>query len=110
MFDAIRVLGHEMDFEPLLIPTPTGARPGSPEKVEVLRMRLINGEDLYHPSDERIAADTATQSALADFVRAAALVQREANRTNVKYKNYYTHTKTPKKKPTKRIRKKGCRA
>ena len=96
LFETITELGHDLDFEPLLIPTPTAARPGSPEKVEILRMRLVNGEDLYHPNDERIAADMKAQIALADFVRAAALVQREANRNDAKYKNFFVHTKTVK--------------
>lgn len=30
---------------------PTDARPGSPEKIEVMRLRYENGEHLYHPQD-----------------------------------------------------------
>lgn len=39
-------------LEPMLIPEPTNARPGSDEKIVVLRSRLERGFQLYNPSDE----------------------------------------------------------
>lgn len=39
-------------LEPMLIPEPTNARPGSDEKIVVLRSRLELGFQLYNPSDE----------------------------------------------------------
>jgi hypothetical protein len=39
-------------FEPMLIPDPTDAKPGSDEKIVVLRSRLELGLQLYHPGDE----------------------------------------------------------
>jgi len=34
-------------------PCPTPARPGTPEKIDVLAYRLANGFDLFHPADGR---------------------------------------------------------
>lgn len=36
---------------PLPCSEPTDARPGSPEKMEVLRLRVERGEELYHVDD-----------------------------------------------------------
>ncbi|MBY0523928.1 MAG: hypothetical protein K2R98_11050 [Gemmataceae bacterium] len=38
-----------------VLPAPTRARPGSHEKIAVLRARLERGEALHHPKDERQA-------------------------------------------------------
>ena len=35
------------------VPEPTTARPGTAEKLEVLRRRRLNGEMLFHPDDQR---------------------------------------------------------
>lgn len=79
LFHAIEVWGHDMDFEPLRIPQPTAARPGSEEKVRILQARLEAGEDLYHFGDAKIAASLELQNALAAFVRKSALDLREEN-------------------------------
>jgi hypothetical protein len=39
----------------LLVPVATRVRPGSPEKIEVMRRRWEGGEALHHPDDERMA-------------------------------------------------------
>ena len=44
----------EDGFEPRGLAEPTQARPGSPEKVEILAARLEQGLDLYHPQDNPI--------------------------------------------------------
>ena len=39
--------------EPLVTPSePTQAKPGSPEKIEVMRQRVERGESPFHPDDE----------------------------------------------------------
>lgn len=82
---AISVWGHDIDFEPLLIPEPTDARPGSIEKVRVMQARLEAGEDLHHWGDCRMAATHDTQRVLADFAIEHAAAQRDENREkNVK--------------------------
>jgi hypothetical protein len=77
LFDALRLYQHDMDFEPLLIPEPTKAKPGSDEKILTLRARLEAGEDLYHPEDETIAAPTELQSKMAAIIRVDRLKTRE---------------------------------
>jgi hypothetical protein len=77
LFHAIKVWGHDMDFEPLLIPAPTKAKPGSDEKILTLRARLEAGEDLYHPDDETMAEPPELQSAMASIIRSERLKNRE---------------------------------
>ncbi len=108
MFDAIRILGHEMDFEPLLIPAPTEARPGSEEKVRVLQSRLEAGEDLYHPDDAVICATLESQNLMAAFVRVSALDLRETNRARKANDNWFAAREARKRK-TNRWRRKGER-
>lgn len=40
-------------FEPIKEPQPTQHACGSPEKVEVLRQRVENNEQLWHPDDSK---------------------------------------------------------
>ena len=40
-------------YQPELMPTPTNAAPGSATKVEILRQRIADGEELFHPDDTR---------------------------------------------------------
>ncbi len=42
--------------EPDVLPLPTGAIPGTREKIAVLRARLAAGVSLHHPDDVRITA------------------------------------------------------
>ena len=56
-------LGYDDDFEPVPALERTSARPGSPEKIEVMRARVERGESLWHrDDDERVlpARDTST--------------------------------------------------
>jgi hypothetical protein len=55
-YEAIE-LGQARSWEPRKAPPPTAARPGSREKVEVLRLRVERGEELWNDNDERRLAD-----------------------------------------------------
>jgi hypothetical protein len=35
------------------VKVPTGARPGSKEKIEVMRQRVLAGQELWHPRDRK---------------------------------------------------------
>ncbi len=50
LFDADRV-GQSFGFVPRPASIATAAAPGSLEKLEILRDRVANGEELWHPSD-----------------------------------------------------------
>lgn len=69
LFSAIASVGHDLDFEPLYIPEPTAARPGSQEKLQVFMARLEAGEDLYHWGDEQIAATAEDQTLMILYAR-----------------------------------------
>ena len=43
--------------EPCIMPLPTDAVPGSPEKIAVLRTRVEAGLTLHHPHDLRVAVE-----------------------------------------------------
>lgn len=43
--------GCEFGWDTDVLPEPTSAQPGSPEKIEVLKARYENGEMLHHPDD-----------------------------------------------------------
>ena len=60
VFDHIRELGHDEDFDPEGAATyddlnttflPTDAPAGSEEKIEVLRRRALHGQPLWHKDD-----------------------------------------------------------
>ena len=51
VFDAIAYWGHDEDFIPARKGTPTDAAPGTPEKIEILRQRLADGEELFQKGD-----------------------------------------------------------
>ena len=43
----------EVEFCPLPVETPTDARPGSAQKVEILRQRFEADQELHHPMDRQ---------------------------------------------------------
>jgi hypothetical protein len=50
-----RKLSRDVDFWPTLPPLhPTSARPGSPEKICELSVRLVMGRELWHPRDMHV--------------------------------------------------------
>ncbi len=52
VFDALAKVGHDEDFSPRKTPHPTGAKKGTIERIQVMRQRIQNGEELFHPNDE----------------------------------------------------------
>lgn len=48
---ALMIHGSCKFFEPKPASQPTSARPGSSEKIEILRERVSMGESLWHPDD-----------------------------------------------------------
>ena len=46
-------LHYDDDFEPIPAAERTAARPGSPGKIKVMRLRAERGECLYHRDDDR---------------------------------------------------------
>lgn len=62
--------GHDEDFEPKRFGSPTSYAPGSVGKVEVLSERLVRGEELFHPDDERCCASREEQALLNSFLHA----------------------------------------
>ncbi len=56
VFEAILKYGHDEDFLPELEQDgfdPTDAPAGSPEKIEILRRRVEQGQPLWHQEDRR---------------------------------------------------------
>lgn len=49
----LAITGSDKHYEPARLPQPTWARPGSLEKIEVLRQRVARGEHLWHERDDR---------------------------------------------------------
>jgi hypothetical protein len=47
----LKTFGHDEFFEPVPPAHSTPAMCGSREKVEVMRQRVLDGEDLFHPGD-----------------------------------------------------------
>ena len=54
IFTDLATVGHDEDFSPIAASERTSARPGSLEKIEIMRERVARGEDLFHPDDARI--------------------------------------------------------
>ena len=55
VFEAIDQQGHDEDFAPIETDdfVPTGAAPGTREKIELLRERIAMGLPLWHQEDRR---------------------------------------------------------
>jgi hypothetical protein len=51
VFEFLAFFHHDEDWDPKEPEIATGAVPGSPEKIEVLRMRAERGEHLWHKRD-----------------------------------------------------------
>ena len=51
IFTDLLTRGHDEDFLPIPAKIATAAPAGSLEKLDVMRARVENGEDLYHPGD-----------------------------------------------------------
>jgi hypothetical protein len=55
VFDAINRYGHDEDFQPNPELEATQFLPGTPEKIEVLRLRVENGRGLWSKDDATFA-------------------------------------------------------
>lgn len=51
VFETIKTYGHDDDFEPTESSEPTKAMPGTEEKIEVLRQRVENGQEVFSERD-----------------------------------------------------------
>lgn len=61
---------YDDDFEPSKMPAqPTHHQPGSIGKLVVMSMRLMAGEELHHPGDERITASPVEQAKMGQYCR-----------------------------------------
>lgn len=60
---------EEIDERKLTGPSPTDAEPGSPDKIEVLRMRVEKREHLWHPDDFRDRERCAWNLKLTNLIR-----------------------------------------
>ena len=48
--------GHDRDYVPDGLPEPTSTRPGSQQRLAVLRERIDRGQELFHEFDKRLVA------------------------------------------------------
>ena len=53
IFTDLATVGHDEDFYPVPATHPTSALAGTVEKIEVMRIRVSLGQDIFHPSDNR---------------------------------------------------------
>jgi hypothetical protein len=80
LFETIECYQHDLDFEAHSEPAPTGAKPGSLEKIQVMCQRLANGEELHHPNDERTCASMELQHQMTAAVIELGQMHRDACR------------------------------
>ena len=80
LFETIDVYQHDIDYAPHSECQPTGAAPGSLEKIQVMCQRLANGQELHHEGDMRTTASMELQHHMATAMIVAAKIQREESR------------------------------
>lgn len=68
IFEEIKLKQHDEDFEPDDMPEPTGARPGSLEKLFVIVERVEKGQQLFHPCDETVLATVSEEFEKAKYI------------------------------------------
>ena len=68
IFEEIRLKQHDEDYEPDELPLPTGARPGSLEKLFVIAERVEKGQKLFHPCDETVLATVKQEIEKAKYI------------------------------------------
>lgn len=61
LFTELMLKGYDDDYEPRYEPEPTEHPPGSVGKIEVMRDRLMRGEDLTHEDDCQTSASIELQ-------------------------------------------------
>jgi hypothetical protein len=80
LFETIKFYEHDIDFKPYAECQPTGAAPGSKEKIQVMCDRIANGQDLHHPNDNKTCATMEAQHEMASTMILLAKMHREALR------------------------------
>jgi hypothetical protein len=68
IFRELRLKQHDEDFEPRNECVPTGARPGSLEKLFVITERVRLGQPLWHKYDECVLATISEEFEKATFI------------------------------------------
>jgi hypothetical protein len=68
IFRELRLKQHDEDFEPRNECEPTGARPGSLEKLFVITERVRLGQPLWHKYDECVLATISEEFEKATFI------------------------------------------
>lgn len=74
--EEIEIKGHDEDFIPDVCFQPTGAKPGTIEKMLVFIDRLEKGEELFHPCDETVPGLKEQNEALQEFVKEATRAEK----------------------------------
>ena len=64
LFTELMLKGYDDDYEPRFFCQPTLHAPGSIDKINEMRDRLMRGEDLHHELDNRTAATIEVERAL----------------------------------------------
>ena len=80
LFQTIEYVQHDLDFEPYEECQPTGAFPGSLEKIQVMCERLAKGQDMHHPDDAKTCASIELQNEMTSAVLALGNMHREVCR------------------------------
>jgi hypothetical protein len=74
---------------------PTSHYPGTREKIEVLRQRVENNQELYHPDDARWEDfDPGAITQLSDDPRLGLVLERSIESTERELRDYYSDTDT----------------
>jgi hypothetical protein len=68
IFRELRLKKHDEDFEPRNECVPTGARPGSLEKLFVIAERVRLGQPLWHKYDECVLATISEEFEKSTFI------------------------------------------
>jgi hypothetical protein len=68
IFNEIRLKQHDEDYEPRSECKPTGARPGSLEKLFVIAERVRLGQPLWHKYDECVLATVSEEFEKAKYI------------------------------------------
>ncbi len=79
LFGELLRKSYDDDFEPSRLPKmATAYPPGSVGKLVTMAMRLVAGEELYHPNDEKIAATVEEHNEAITFCQIHAAQERKS--------------------------------
>lgn len=68
IFEELELKRHDEDYTPKPCRTPCEHAPGSVGKIEELRMRVLRGEELFHPMDVVVVATIEQQNAASQWM------------------------------------------